>query len=96
MESRAFPVFVYDPRKGETLKRRLNLQGNPGQKDDWYTVRKTGEVVDCVSFARTEGRFAKHFDKEGSPSETLLAAQADRLSNRHLLQEMAGVRVDPE
>ena len=96
VESRAFPVFVYDPRKGETLKRRLNLQGNPGQKDDWYTVRKTGEVVDFVSFARTEGRFAKHFDKEGSPSETLLAAQADRLANWHLLQEMAGVRVDPE
>ena len=52
---------------------------------------KTGEVVDFITFARSEGRFAKHFDKEGNPSETLLRAQADRLENWQLLQELAGV-----
>lgn len=92
VESRAFPVFVYDPRKGETIKERLSLQGNPAAKEDWYVVPKTGEKIDFVSFARTEGRFAKQFDKEGNPSEVLLRSQADRLANWHMLQEMAGIR----
>ena len=45
-------------------------------KDDWFTNPKTGEVVDFIDFARSEGRFAKHFDKDGNPSETLLDGQA--------------------
>ncbi len=40
----------------------------------------------------TEDRFAKHFDKEGNPSPTLLAVQQDRLENWRLLQELAGVK----
>ena len=32
------------------------------------------------------------FDKDGNPSEVLLAAQEDRLKNWHLLQELAGLR----
>ena len=44
-----------------------------------------------IDFARSEGRFAKHFDKDGNPSETLLHAKQDRLENWHLLQELAGV-----
>jgi pyruvate/2-oxoacid:ferredoxin oxidoreductase beta subunit len=35
VESRAFPLFIYDPRKGGTIRKRLSLVGNPGQKDDW-------------------------------------------------------------
>ncbi len=79
MESRAFPIFIYDPRNGERIKERLDLKGNPAVKDDWYTIRKTGETVDFVTFARTEGRFAKQFNRDGNPSETLMAAQEDRL-----------------
>jgi len=45
-----------------------------------------------VKFARTEGRFAKHFDKDGIPSAELLKAQDDRLKNWRLLQELAGLR----
>ena len=92
VESRAFPVFVYDPRNGETIRERLSLQGNPAQKEDWYAVPKTGEVIDFIAFARTEGRFAKQFDRDGNPSETLLRAQDDRLANWRLLQELAGLR----
>jgi len=92
VESRAFPVFVYDPRKGDTIRERLSLQGNPAAKEDWYVVPKTGEKIDFVSFARTEGRFAKQFDRDGNPSETLLRSQEDRLSNWRTLQEMAGIR----
>ncbi|MFZ1755146.1 MAG: thiamine pyrophosphate-dependent enzyme, partial [Caldilineaceae bacterium] len=92
VDSRAFPMFVYDPRNGDTIKERLSLKGNPAVDEDWYTIRKTGETIDFLTFARSEGRFAKQFDKEGNPSETILAAKADRLSNWHMLQEMAGVR----
>jgi pyruvate ferredoxin oxidoreductase beta subunit len=91
-DSRSFPVFIYDPRKGSRLKERISLVGNPNVKEDWYTNPKTGEQIDFVYFARTEGRFAKHFDKDGKPSATLLAAQQDRLENWHLLQELAGLR----
>jgi pyruvate/2-oxoacid:ferredoxin oxidoreductase beta subunit/NAD-dependent dihydropyrimidine dehydrogenase PreA subunit len=92
VDSRAFPLLVYDPRKGDTIKSRLSLQGNPAVKEDWYTNPKTNEAVTFIDFARSEGRFAKHFDKDGNPSETLLLAMQDRLENWHVLQELAGLR----
>jgi hypothetical protein len=84
--------MIYDPRNGDTIRERLSLQGNPGVRNDWYTVPKTGEEINFITFARSEGRFARHFDKDGNPSETILAAQADRLANWHLLQELAGLQ----
>jgi pyruvate/2-oxoacid:ferredoxin oxidoreductase beta subunit len=92
VDSRAFPLLVYDPRKGNTIKERLSLQGNPAAKDDWYVNPKTKEAVTFIDFARSEGRFSKHFDRDGNPSETLLRAKEDRLENWHLLQELAGLR----
>ena len=69
-----------------------DLVGNPNVKEDWYVNPKTGEQIDFVYFARTEGRFAKQFDKEGKPSATLLSAQQDRLENWRLLQDLAGIK----
>jgi pyruvate/2-oxoacid:ferredoxin oxidoreductase beta subunit/NAD-dependent dihydropyrimidine dehydrogenase PreA subunit len=92
VNSRAFPLFIYDPRKGRTIKERLSLKGNPAVKEDWYKHPKTGEQIDFIYFARTEARFRKQFDKDGNPAEPLLTAQKDRLQNWHLLQEMAGIR----
>jgi pyruvate/2-oxoacid:ferredoxin oxidoreductase beta subunit/NAD-dependent dihydropyrimidine dehydrogenase PreA subunit len=92
VDTRAFPLLIYDPRAGERIKDRLSLQGNPAVKDDWFKNPKTGETVDFIDFCRSEGRFSKHFDKEGNPSETLLAAREDRLENWRLLQELAGLR----
>jgi pyruvate ferredoxin oxidoreductase beta subunit len=91
VDSRAFPLLIHDPRAGDTLKERISLQGNPMPKHDWYSLPKTGEVVDFVSFARTEQRFAKHFGPDGQPSAELLAAKADRLANWRQLQELAGI-----
>jgi pyruvate/2-oxoacid:ferredoxin oxidoreductase beta subunit len=91
VDTRAFPLLVFDPRKGNKLKERLSLQGNPAVKADWYKNPKTGETVDFIDFARSEGRFAKHFDRDGNPSETLLRSKEDRLENWHLLQELAGL-----
>jgi len=92
VDSRAFPLLIYDPRAGDTIKSRLSLQGNPNVKGDWYIHPKTGKEITFIDFARTEGRFAKHFDKDGNPSEVLLAANRDRLENWRLLQELAGLR----
>ena len=92
VDSRAFPLLVYDPRKGDTIKERLNLKGNPAVKDDWYTIRKTGETIDFITFARSEGRFAKQFDGDGKPSPEVLAAKEERLQNWHQLQELAGTK----
>jgi pyruvate/2-oxoacid:ferredoxin oxidoreductase beta subunit/NAD-dependent dihydropyrimidine dehydrogenase PreA subunit len=91
-DSRSFPVFIYDPRKGARIKERLSLAGNPSMKEDWYVNPKTGEAVDFTTFARSEGRFAKHFDKDGNPSATILSAQQDRLENWRMLQELAGIK----
>jgi pyruvate ferredoxin oxidoreductase beta subunit len=91
-DSRSFPVFIYDPRKGSRYKERLSLAGNPNMKDDWYVNPKTGEAIDFITFARTEGRFSKHFDKDGNPSPLLLSTRDERLENWHLLQELAGLR----
>ena len=91
VESRAFPLFTYDPRRGESLAERLSLQGNPAVKEDW-SKNPDGTVFDFIAFARTEGRFGQHFDKEGNPSVEIQRSQDDRLSNWRLLQEMAGIR----
>ena len=91
VDTRAFPLLSYDPRKGDTIKSRLSLQGNPAVNDDWWLNPKTGQQVDFIDFARSEGRFSKHFDREGKPSATLELAKQDRLENWHVLQELAGV-----
>jgi hypothetical protein len=69
----------------------LSLAGNPNVKADWYLHPKTKEEINFVTFARSEGRFSKHFDKDGNPSEVLLKSQQDRLENWRLLQDLAGV-----
>jgi pyruvate ferredoxin oxidoreductase beta subunit len=91
-DSRSFPVFIYDPRKGPRIKDRLSLAGNPNMKDDWYVNPKTGEPVDFITFARSEGRFAKHFDKDGNASSVMVATRQERLENWHMLQELAGLK----
>ena len=92
VDSRAFPLLIYNPSKAERIKERLSLQGNPAMKEDWWKNPKSGETVDFIDFARSEGRFSKHFDRDGQPSETLLRSKQDRLENWHLLQELAGLR----
>ncbi len=92
VESRAFPLLVYDPRKGERIRECLDLHGNPAMKQDWYIDPKTEQPVDFIAFARTEGRFAVHFDADGRADKFLAQAQQDRLENWHRLQELAGLR----
>jgi pyruvate ferredoxin oxidoreductase beta subunit len=89
VDSRAFPLFTFDPRRGDSVAERLSLQGNPALKDDWTTLRD-GTPVDFLAFARSEGRFAPHFDAEGRPSPEIETTQRDRLANWRTLQELSG------
>ncbi len=91
-DSRTFPAFLYDPRKGAGIAERLSLTGNPAMRDDWWTNPKTGEPLTFIDFARTEGRFAKHFDEGGNPSVELRRAEQERLQYWRMLQELAGLR----
>ena len=79
VESRAYPLFRYDPDLGVTFSECVSLEGNPAPEDDWpeYTLAyQDGEGVEqkmvlpftFADFALTEGRFAKQFKK--APPET--------------------------
>jgi pyruvate/2-oxoacid:ferredoxin oxidoreductase beta subunit len=88
---RAFPLFVHDPRRGAKLRERMRLQGNPGMTEDWPRNPEGEGRFTFVDFAQTEGRFAKHFSNDGTPSKEILAAEQERLANWRLLQELAGI-----
>ncbi len=71
VESRAWPLFRYDPDIGELPEDCLDLEGNPSPDEDWpvYTLRyledgreQTMDLpMTFADFAITEIRFRKHF-----------------------------------
>ena len=79
VESRAYPLFRYDPDLGTTFEECSSLSGNPAINSDWPSYKleyqndsgKT-ETMDLpltfADFALTEGRFRKHFHT--APPET--------------------------
>ena len=78
VESRAYPLFRYNPDKGKTPAECFDLEGNPALDQDWpsYTLtykeggrEKTMELpMTFADFAVTEARFRKHF--RHAPEET--------------------------
>ncbi len=73
VESRAYPLFRYNPDNGKIPEECFDLDGNPAREDDWptYTLHyteggreKSMEVpMTFADFAVTEARFRKHFRK---------------------------------
>jgi pyruvate-ferredoxin/flavodoxin oxidoreductase len=73
MESRAYPIFQYNPSKGQKIEDCLDLSGNPAIDLTWPTYKlkytefgmeKTMDVaMTFADFALTEARFRKHFRK---------------------------------
>ena len=71
VESRAYPLFRYNPDLGLTPQECFDLDGNPAMDKDWPTyilnykehgIAKTMELpMTFADFAMTEGRFRKHF-----------------------------------
>ena len=95
VQSRAFPLFIYDPDAGPTMKSRFNMTGNPSPDRDWAWVKGAdGNMVEYTfhDWAKTEGRFKKHFDANGNPvTPEIENAKIDRKLNWRLLQELAGI-----
>ncbi|MFT5165305.1 MAG: pyruvate-ferredoxin/flavodoxin oxidoreductase [Saprospiraceae bacterium] len=73
VESRAYPMFKYNPDLGIKVQDAFDLDGNPAIDQLWPTyqlkyiesgIEKTMEVaMTFADFALTEGRFRKHFRK---------------------------------
>jgi pyruvate-ferredoxin/flavodoxin oxidoreductase len=93
VESRMSPVFVHDPRKGDTLAERFSLEGNPEIGKDWVTT--TLEYVDDegkaqlkeipytpADFALEEGRFKKHFHPANGNGEMVPVHEYIQLSQQ--------------
>jgi len=79
VESRAYPLFRYDPDAGTSFEECCSIEGNPHLDRDWISwsldyVDEHGEPAQLevpltfADFAMTEGRFRKHFRK--APPET--------------------------
>jgi pyruvate-ferredoxin/flavodoxin oxidoreductase len=79
VESRAYPIFRYNPDLGLTPQECFDLDGNPAMESDWpvYTINFTNEQgapetmeapLTFADFAVTEGRFRKQFRK--APRDT--------------------------
>lgn len=92
VDSRAFPLFISDPRSGERMRERLDLRGNPALRDDWYRDPKTFDPVDFLTYARTESRYNRHFNAAGQPGDYLKQIQCRALENWRALQEIGGMR----
>ena len=72
VESRAYPLFKFDPDAGVTFDQCCSLEGNPAMEDDWpvYPLKYVDEAgaeqtmelpMTFADFAVTEARFRKHF-----------------------------------
>ncbi len=71
VESRAYPVFRYNPDEGKTPQECFTLDGNPSKHELWPTYKleykeggqhkKMELPLTFADFAMTEGRFRKHF-----------------------------------
>ncbi len=72
LESRAFPLLLYDPDAGPTMPERLSLDGNPSVNERWptYELKYVDDAgneqvmalpVTIADWAATEGRFKRHF-----------------------------------
>jgi pyruvate-ferredoxin/flavodoxin oxidoreductase len=79
VESRAYPLFRFDPDLGTTFNETVSLEGNPALDQDWptYTLKYKTEAgaeqsmtlpLTFADFAATEARFLKQFKK--APPET--------------------------
>jgi len=79
VESRAYPLFRFDPDLGTTFHQTVSLEGNPSMDQDWptYTLKYKDESgaeksltlpLTFADFAATEARFLKQFKK--APPET--------------------------
>jgi len=87
VKSRMNPLFVHDPRRGESIRERISLDGNPDPSRTWSTnrleyvdtdgsLRLLTTVVTPADFALGETRFKSQFRKL-RPEEEAAALPVD-------------------
>lgn len=80
VRSRMKPLFVHDPRLGDSIHERFSLDGNPDPTKDWTThkleyvdsdgsLKLLTTVLTPADFALGEARFKPHFRKLRSDEE---------------------------
>ncbi|MCP4993448.1 MAG: pyruvate ferredoxin oxidoreductase [Gammaproteobacteria bacterium] len=93
LESRAYPMFKFNPDLGTTFEECSSISGNPSIDTDWpmYSISYVDEAgkegkldvpMTFADFAVTEGRFRKQFRK--APPETW----NDDMVQMHLFLEL--------
>lgn len=81
VKSRMKPLFVHDPRRGESIHERFSLDGNPDPTADWSRnkveyvdddggLKLLNTVVTPADFALGETRFKPHFRNLRSDEES--------------------------
>ena len=91
VDSRAFPLFTYDPRRGDRISERLSLQGNPAVARG--LVADAGRRAGRLPRLRPDARAAsRRTSGHGEPTTGDPATNEDRLANWRTLQELAGIR----
>ena len=93
VDTRAFPLLIYDPRAGDTIKKRLSLQGNPAVKGDWFVNPKTNEEVTFIDFARSEGRFVQALRQGRQPVGDAAGGEAGPAGELALAAGVGGAAV---
>ena len=90
VESRMNPVFVHDPRRGNTLHDWFSLEGNPDPDKDWTTtaleylddkgqLQLMNMALTPATFALTEIRFKKQFKKVAEAADQLVIEEFIKL-----------------
>ena len=67
-DSRALPLFSYDPQAEGVHGKRLSLVGNPNLQDPWQ-LKEESVALTPASWAVRQARFASHFVRLSDESE---------------------------
>ena len=86
----SLPTVHVRPTSWGVACRAVVASGESGARAMTGATLPDGMVVDFLTFARSEGRFAAHFAADGTPTTEICATQLDRLGNWRTLQELAG------
>ncbi len=74
VQSRAFPLFRFDPTEDGVFGSCLHLDGNPSRDEPWARDEQ-GRVITAADWALTEERFAEHLSELGPDADPVPFAE---------------------
>jgi hypothetical protein len=90
VDSRAFPLFTYDPRRGERESERWSLQGNPALRDDWAKL-PDGSVDDFLAFRPDRRPLRRALQDRWLPDARDPGHEGRAAKDWHTFRELAGL-----